>query len=332
MDKNGTKTSTGGIGYLFGNSGLGPYTPIGCITANTPGPTLPPVNVPTGATRYIGTVNYLFDVCAAGTFDFDFECTDQPGGCDNDPEATNTTRYREDNPIAPGQGPLLSMVMSGTTLTVNNGACCDGTTCFCDGVGQACCEAMAGTLGRPTICGAGDTWTIGETCFLADGVTPNPGACACTDDSQCADNFCAPRHCDVASGMCVGDPAPVCPGTTQCTNGVCDPAANGGAGGCVVNNKPDGLACSIGGEGNPQCDNPDTCVNGICVENAEPAGTPCDKDPNPGDPDCDNPAGGKESALSDMGVPRKRARTFTIPKSSERQSRKADAGQSQCPY
>jgi hypothetical protein len=48
-----------------------------------------------------------------------------------------------------------------------------------------------------------------------------------------------------------------------------------------------GVACDFPGEGEPDCDNPDTCDGGgLCVENLEAAGFPCGN-PNPTDPDCD---------------------------------------------
>jgi len=109
----------------------------------------------------------------------------------------------------------------------------------------------------------------------------------CPDDGQ----FCnGPESCDLTTFTCVSGPPPVCPPPdVECVNAVCDPSANGGMGACVLVNKADGTPCVSFGEGNPQCDNPDTCLNGICQENRKPAGTPCTKDPNPGDPDCDNP-------------------------------------------
>jgi len=244
-------TSAEDPGYLDGN-GLRPIAQAACRLAGSPNAGEPPYTLPAGARRYLGTWRYRISQCAEGTFNIPYEVMNMP--C----LITDLTRIVDSNNMC------ASANFVAGALTVATGQCCTGTVCNDDGINQTCCTTTF----------PGATWVAGATC--AD-------PCACVDDSQCPDNFCAPRSC--VAGVCVNDPAPVCPGTTACANGVCDPAANGGAGGCIVTNKPSGLAC--GSNGDSACDNPDTCDgNGNCAGNNEPNGTACG---SPADTDCDNP-------------------------------------------
>jgi len=245
----GPGPSSGGLQYIFGPTGLGPYQFATAIIAHTPGIGEPPTVMSAGETRYLGTWFYTVDDCAAGTLAIGPRCSPMDAVCDNVPAGTDTTRFRDDDA---GMGLLIPATVNDKGFSVETGTCCEGTNCLCDGVGATCCTDPAAT-GRPAACGAANSFNGGQTCFLDPpaNTIPNPTACACTTDSQCDNGqFCdGLETCDELTGDCVPGVPPVCPGTTQCTNGVCDPAANGGAGGCVVNNKPDGLACSVGGEG-----------------------------------------------------------------------------------
>lgn len=262
-EPNNGATGCGGGGC---GGGLKPINQTNCRFAGSPEAgaggayILPGLGNPFGNKRYMGTVAYDVSDCAAGTFNAFLEVKSTP--CNN----LDLSRVVDTS----AAGNCVSFTHMPTAVILPLGQCCNSTTnlCDCDAVNQFCCEG-AGAVGRPASCDTGgNKWTAGRTC--AD-------ACACSTAADCDDGqFCNGAETCNAAGVCVAGVAPVCPGTTACANGVCNPAANGGAGGCQVVNKPGGTACSIGGEGNPQCDNPDTCNgSGVCQENLKGIGTPC---------------------------------------------------------
>jgi hypothetical protein len=265
------------------NGGLRPIAQAACRLAGSKAAGEPPYFLATGK-RYIGSWRYKADACAGGTFNIPYEIMTMP--C----LQTNLSI------VVGGDGLCISALFNAGAIVIKTGDCCDGTNCRCDGVSQACCTNLA-AAGRPAACLLATAWNEGKACFLADGTTPNPIACACTLNSQCDDGqFCnGAETCNTANGQCVAGTPPVCPGTTNCANGICDPTntpgtagANGpnAAGSCEVVNKADGLACSVNGEvGGPPCNNADTCLAGVCNENLAGAGVACGSS---GSGECDN--------------------------------------------
>jgi hypothetical protein len=250
----------GGTGNGDGcQGGLKPINQAGCRFAGTPNTGEPPYIWPAGQTRFLGQVRYRVSECATGTFNVPYEVMNMP--CVN----SDLTRL-----VNATNNCISGVNFVAGAITVPTGQCCASSgACITDGVNQVCC-----TNANP-----GAVWTAGRTC---------QDPCACTDNAQCNDGqFCnGAETCNLQTGQCVPGTPPVCTGGTQCANATCDPAANGGAGACVVVNKADGTSCSIGGEGSPPCDNPDTCMGGVCQENLAANGTACG---NPGSGPCDNP-------------------------------------------
>jgi len=134
--------SSGGAPFFTGANGQHPFAPSTCIFYAVGPVGAPAVDVPAGVIRYLGTITYHIDDCAAGDFRLAYECTDQPGGvCDNVPEPTNTTRHREDNPPGGGIGPLVSLELTEITLNVPIGPCCASFNVVPD-CNAYCCEVV----------------------------------------------------------------------------------------------------------------------------------------------------------------------------------------------
>lgn len=212
-----------------------------------------------GAIRYLGTFRYLVSECASGTFDVPYEVLSTP--CEN----TDLTRIVD----SANACVEITNALPGI-LTVQVGSCCDGSTCVDDNINQTCCGALhAGAA------------------FYPDRSCSDPTPCPCTVNTQCDDGqFCNGQE-ECLDGECVAGTPPDCPPgpDPQCSSVFCDPAANGGTGACVILNDS-GKGCTVGPEGDPDCDLPDTCVDGICHENWLPGGTSCG---DPTDSICDNP-------------------------------------------
>jgi len=258
---NDDTTGCGGIGCA---GGLKPIAQAACRWGGSPGAGEPPYILPGGgARRYLGTIRYTISQCAAGTFNLPYEVMNMP--------CTDVDLTR----VVDSANHCVTVNFVAAAITIPTGSCCDqNNVCGCDTVNQSCCEAGAA-------CAGFNRFNSGRRCNDA-------APCACTSDVQCDNGqFCdGAETCNLATGACVAGSPPMCPGSTDCANGVCDPAANGATGGCIVANKPDGLACSTNGEvGGPPCNNPDTCLNGTCNENLAPLGTACG---NGSSGECDN--------------------------------------------
>lgn len=227
--------SQGGIPYLFGPGGLGQYDPTACRFALTPGVGAPPATLSMGTTRYVGTVFYQASSCSAGTFSVNFE------GASDPPVCGDATRFWSRD--AMGMHQLFPLTLTGTNINVPTGACCQGPSCVADGLNAFCCVSNF-PFSYPS-------WP-GASCA-------EPGTCGCIEDASCDDgNSCTIDTCSATTGQCTNAPRD-CPGTTDCKIGVCNPNANGGAGACTIQNRPNGTACDVQGT----CD--DTCMTGVCV-------------------------------------------------------------------
>jgi len=276
-----SSASSGSVPRVY-PGGLAPVNQIFCRAAQTAAPGDPPTTIiPGGSPRYVATARYRVSQCATGQHQIDFECDalSPPTQCDG----KNTTVSSQTRIVDPPGTGTIDYSFAKTLVTVQVGTCCNGVVCCHDNMNPACCEAQADAC-----CGgAAGGCDFGQD----DRLCTDPNPCACTMDDQCDDGqFCnGAETCNVLTGTCVPGTPPVCPPgpDAQCTNGACNPAANGGAGGCVVNNKMDGTACSINGEGHPDCDDPDTCLGGSCNENLSPPGTLCNGGLDQGE--CDNP-------------------------------------------
>jgi len=311
----GVTTPNGTFQWIMGNrmdgmhgGGIAAVTGALCRAIGSPSLGETPYPIVAGQKYYVATYTMTLSVNATGAFNVVPECVGA-GLCPDPivaPLATHNTKIIGPASTTDAQPiDFIDKVGKGHTIDVPTGSCCTGVACFCDGVNQETCENLL-AAGRPVRCGAATSWASGQDCQSPGGIcliaatactadgdcpgvetcsgTPNPLACQCTDDAQCPDNFCNPRHCDLLSGLCVDDPATICPdpigSDVNCTNPRCDKAAAGGMGACVLDNKTDGTAC----DGkfpilNPTCDLLDTCLAGVCVNNFEAAGVSCTKDP-----------------------------------------------------
>jgi len=227
-----------------------------CRFGGAPGAGEPSYTLPAGAKRYAGTIAFEVSECAAGTHNMPYEQQTMPN-CQN----IDLTRITGDDNNCRNFTPVAG------AITVPTGSCCDCGTCVSDHVNQACCLNELD----------GRTWSAGRDC-----TTP----CELDSDECCDDGqFCnGTETLNLATGQCVIGTPPVCPGGSDCRNAFCDPAANGGAGACRLQNRPDGTAC--GNPANTPCSPVGTCFNGTCQLQAAPAGTPCG---DPADTVCDNP-------------------------------------------
>lgn len=283
--------STLGVPFLFGPSGIGPYSPVNCRIAVVPGIGASPSNIAIGQTRYLGTFFYQVSECAAGDFNALFEGVTVP------PIATNATRFRDDCPSQAGQGQLLHLNTIEVTLNVPGGRCCLESTCLGELNEHCCLNVQDGTswtpgehcpngcsCDEPEDCDDGDPCTS-ELCELgACTYFAVPGACDdglfCTVEDSCVEgkcqaqpNSCGGLLCNEELDACVqclthGD----CPtDENTCTDDICTPEGN------CVHIIDDSNACDDG----LFCSRTDRCLNGICIENTArvcPSGRVCCED------------------------------------------------------
>jgi len=195
--------SSGGVPFLSGGGGVGTFAPSTCIFFAGPPIGIPSFDLPAGALRYLGTITYQADDCAAGTFRLSYECTDQPGGlCDNAPEPTNTTRHRE---VVPGMpmGALVSLQLTQTTVTVPTGPCCasdvvvpDRNTYCCEVVENGCSHFRTAPTGcvPATYADIYPPQTGGDGLIDSDDILcalyefTSPGSCPSADIAPCGLN------------------------------------------------------------------------------------------------------------------------------------------------
>lgn len=188
--------SSTGHAYLFGPGGLGPFQTASCRIALTPSIGGLPVTIPVGGTRYLGTWFYNVSSCATGEFLVNTEGNREP------PMGTDTTRLRAGSD--PSQ--VYSLEVNPTTLKVQTGRCCRGSTCLGE-LNEFCClESMAGT-----------SWDPAMVC--ADG-------CPCTSNAQCNDGqFCTVDTCLEGRCQSVADPE-LCDDDDSCTIDTCNESFN----------------------------------------------------------------------------------------------------------
>jgi len=253
--------SDGGVAFLFGAGGLGPFAPATCIIATTPAPGANPVNVASGLTRYIGTFFYEVSECAAGSFEIFFECTDQGGPltpCEDDPEIANTTRFRNDCPVSTAPGPLIRFNEVGTTLVVPVGRCCLAGTCIGE-LNQLCCQNQGGT------------WSAGGNC---DAGCPCTTPADCDDDNACTTDNCAGGFCENTNNTSLCNDGLDCTINDACLNGMCQGTTVGACPGqicveglgCVQCDPGAGVNCAATPERCCPTDN-DVCTDDVCDPN-----------------------------------------------------------------
>jgi hypothetical protein len=249
--------SENGIPSLFGSTGIYAVNQEICQVFGTPTLGVPYVDLPAGATRYLGEIEYAVSDCATGAFTLALEGFNDPKA----PSPVDPTRFQD------ADLNLIPWIYCGdASVTIPVGTCCDGSTCKVDGVNQYCCEN--GLTGFPNA----QRWFEGDACGTMT-------ECGCTQDAHCDNGqYCdGYEFCNLALSLCEDAPDPDCPNgpDTQCTNGYCnptlpgDPRPNTGqsqAGACEVLNKPDGQFCDDGVE----CTQLETCLLGNCVSGTCP--------------------------------------------------------------
>lgn len=239
--------SSGGVPYLFGPGGLGPYAPATCIVALTPPIGGSPFNLASGTTRYLATYSYVVSDCAEGTFDLVFEGVRHP------PTGVDTTRFREDEPPGVTQGLLVDLGINTPSLSVVAGRCCSGSTCR--GVmSRSCCLDVLG----------GQLWTEGLTCD--DPCPPCTNHEQCNDQNPCTDDSCSAGACVNLPNIRTCDDGLFCTVNDRCAGGSCQ----GVEGSCPGRFCDEELNICVDCVNNSQCidGNPCTdnrCVAGVCM-------------------------------------------------------------------
>ena len=135
---------------------------------------------------------------------------------------------------------------------------------------QACIPDLSSTQWSNRLEGSTCEWDgPGGLDGTAETDCDNPDAC--DGAGECENNF-------KPDGIACSDDGPP---HNECTRNLC-------AGGlCTHPPESAGLACDFPGEGEPDCDNPDTCDGGgLCAENLEPPLFPCG---DTSETQCDNP-------------------------------------------
>lgn len=263
--------SSGGIPFLFGPGGLGPVAPAPCRIAGTPTVGQPPVTLPAGTTRYLGTVVYDVGDCAGGDFSLIFESFSTP------PIGTDATRLiAPDGPDPDALDDLIPFKPDMETISVPIAQCCDGQSCLGD-LNTYCCVTVNSAVTHP-----GDSCST-DACPCANSAECDDGL-FCNGAETCVGNVCQPGtapcsqptpNCVEAEDRCVfclvdadcADDGIFCNGTQTCNTmtGLCEAGAN----------LPVGTPC--GDATDNDCTNPDTCNGfGSCVANNAPAGSPCE--------------------------------------------------------